>query len=189
MGFGLWALGSGLLLTGCYPTTTRPAFLPEASAPIAEIELAVPQATRAAALALNADSIPIRRTEPKDGWLESEWFDATTLRPTNRRRLGPDVVKVRAWIDPSRPNFSNVTIETVYRPLADPSRTDRELERQVPVNHRVEGKVLVALGELRKAYGGVPADTVAPAIPAKRGMGKPLADSTARSRPPIKPPL
>jgi len=96
-GSGLWALGSGLLFAACYPATTRPAFLPEPTAPVAEVELAIPEATRAAAVALDADSIPVRRTEPKDGWLESDWFDATTLQPTSRRRLcairyleGPD---------------------------------------------------------------------------------------------------
>lgn len=153
-------LGFGLLL-GCYPTTTRPSFLPQPSAVIAEVELAVPQATRALALALDADSIPVRRTEAKDGWLESEWFDVKTRRPTTQRRLGLDVVKVRAWVDPSRPNHSNITVETVYRPAADPSRTGRELERQVPSTHPIAGR-MVALGiQLSKTYGGVSTDSVA----------------------------
>jgi len=91
-----------MLLSACFPTTTRPAFLPQPMAAIAEVHLGIPEATRALALALHTDSIPIRRTEPKDGWLESEWFDAKTLRPTSARRLGPDVVKVRAWIGPAR---------------------------------------------------------------------------------------
>lgn len=191
-GFGLWALGFGLL-SACYPTTTRPAFLPEPSAPSAEIELPIPQATRAVAVALNSDSIPVRRTEAKDGWLETEWFDATTLQPTSRRRLGSDVVKVRAWIDPSRPNYSNVTIETVFRPLADPSRSERELERQVPVNHRVAGKVLLALGKLTRQFGGTTADTTTAQPAAPKGRKAPVdtskvvkPDSTAKR--PIKPP-
>ncbi len=137
--------------------------------PTAELQLAIPQATRAVALALDADSIPVRRTEAADGWLESEWFDAGTLRPTKHRRLGPGVVKVRAWIDPSRPNYSTVTIETVFRPLADPSRSDRELEQQVAAGHRVAGKVQLALASLTKLY-GEPVDTTKPA----------KADSTKR---------
>jgi hypothetical protein len=155
----LWALGFGLVFGACYPTTTRPAFLPEPTAPVAEVELAIPEATRAAAVALDADSIPVRRTEPKDGWLESDWFDATTLQPTTNRNLGPDVVKVRVWVDPSRPNHSNITAETVYRPFADPSRPDRDLEQQVPATHRIAARIVQTLGKLSQQFGGVPADT------------------------------
>jgi len=175
-GSGLWALGSGLLFAACYPATTRPAFLPEPTAPVAEVELAIPEATRAAAVALDADSIPVRRTEPKDGWLESDWFDATTLQPTSSRRLGAEVVKVRVWVDPSRPNYSNITAETVYRPFADPSRPDRELEQQVPVNHRVGAKIVQVLGKLRQQFGGVEPDTTV------------TSDSTVKKPVKLKPP-
>lgn len=147
------------MLASCYPSTTRPAFLPEPTAPVAEVELGIPEATRAAAIALDADSIPVRRTEAKDGWLESDWFDAATLRPTTSRRLGPDVVKVRVWVDPSRPNHSNITAETVFRPFADPSRPDRELEQQVPVSHRVAARIVQTLGKLSQQFGGIEPDT------------------------------
>lgn len=149
-------------LLGCYPTTTRPAFLPEPGAQITELELGIPEATRALAIALDADSIPVHRTEPKDGWLETDWFDTTTMQPTGARRLGLGVVKVRAWVDPSRPNYSNVTIETVYRPFADPSVPERELESLVPINHRVAAKIVVLMGKLSREY-GAPVDTAATA--------------------------
>jgi len=46
------------------------------------------------------------------------------------------------WIGPARSSdrtdkHSTLTVETVYRPLADPSRGDRELEVQVPATHRL----------------------------------------------------
>ena len=69
---------AGIFSLACFPTTTRPPFLAQPSAPVFEVELPVPQATRALALALDADSIPVRRTEAKDGWIESEWFDVAT---------------------------------------------------------------------------------------------------------------
>ena len=147
----LWALG---FLVACFPTTTRPPFSAVPSAPAFDIELLVPQATRALALALDADSIPVRRTEAKDGWLETDWFDVHTLRATTRRPLGPEVVKVRAFIDPSRPNHSNITIETVFRPIADPSRADRELEQQVPPNSVVLARVVTLMTKLARQYGG-----------------------------------
>jgi hypothetical protein len=155
----IWPFGLMLLL-GCFPTTTRPSFLPQPSAVIAEVDLLVPQATRALALALDADSIPVRRTEPKDGWLESDWFDAKTLKPTAQRRVGLDVVKIRAWVDPSRPNHSNITVETIYRPMTDPSRPDRELEKQVPSTHPIAGRMVAVTLKLAMMYGGVSTDSV-----------------------------
>lgn len=155
-------------LAACFPTTTRPDFLPLPTAPVTEVKLGVPEATQAIALLLDQDSIPIRRTVVKDGWLESEWLDANTMRPTTRRHLGPDVVKIRVWVDPSRPDHSNVTAETVYLPTADPSRPPRELERQVPVTNKVAGRVLVAVSTLARQYGdpvdstAARADTAAP---------------------------
>lgn len=158
----------GVGTAACFPTTTRPAFLPVPAAPTFEIELPVPQATRALALALDADSFPVRRTEAKDGWLESEWFDVATRRPTTRRPLGPDVVKIRAFIDPSRPNYSNITIETVYRPLADPSRADRELEQQVPANSVTLARIVVLTTNLIKLYNPVIDSVVAPTPKVKK---------------------
>ncbi len=137
----------------CYPTTTRPHIVPQPGSAVMELELFLPEATREVALALDADSIPVRRTEPKDGWLESEWFDVATLRPTSRRPLGPDIVKVRAFIEPSKANHSLVTIETVYRPVADPSRDGRSLERQVPIQHPISIRVAGIVNRLTLAHG------------------------------------
>ncbi len=183
---GLLAV-SAFALAACFPTTTRPPFLPEPSAPVFEVELTVADATRALALALDADSFPIRRTEVKDGWLESDWFNASTRQPTSQRRLGPGVVKLRAFIDPARAGssdstHSNITVEVVYRPLADPSRSDRDLEREVPANHPIEGRVVLLLTRLVKLVSG---DTVTarPAVKPDSGSGVvPTAHRRERDR-------
>jgi hypothetical protein len=179
----------------CFPSTTRPPFPVEPSAPVTDIALTAGPATRAIALALDADSIPVRRTEARDGWLETDWFDVHTMKPTTQRRLGPDVVKVRAFVEPSSPNHSTITVETVYRPLADPSTPPRALEQQVPVNHPVAGKVLAALNALAVQYGGVAAEPVnqlqPKTLPKVPGTVKPVArpdsavkhDSSTATRP------
>lgn len=149
---------------GCYPATTRPDLRPLPEAPRLEIELFVPEATRALAVALDADSIPVRRTEPDDGWLETDWFDMSTLLPVRGRPLGLATVKVRAYVDPGRPNHSVITVETLYRPLADPSRPDRDLEEQVPGGHPVAARVQAALDRLRNEYG---AELAAPTTAAR----------------------
>ncbi len=149
--------GGGILLcaalVACYPTTTRPRLVPVPEALTAEIALFVPAATRALAVALDADSIPVSRTEPDDGWLETPWFDAATLQPTNARILGPDVVKVRAFVDPGRPNHAVMTIEVVHRPLADPSQDPRALERHVAGEHPVANRVRMVVEALKVTYG------------------------------------
>lgn len=145
---------AALAAMACYPTTTRPHLTPLPDAITAELELFVPAATRALAVALDTDSIPVSRTEPDDGWLETPWFDATTLQPTDARVLGPDVVKVRAFVEPGRPNHAVITVETVYRPLADPSREGRALERHVPGAHPVANRVRAVMEKVKAEYGG-----------------------------------
>ena len=145
-----------VLIAGCYPSTTRPDIVPVPQAPLLELELFVPEATTQLAVELDADSIPVSRTEPKDGWLETGWFDAHTLLPTDDRPVGMDIVKVRAFIDPGRPNHSVITVETVYRPVIDPARPDRSLEVQVPGGHPVGNRVAAALERMRLAWGETP---------------------------------
>lgn len=142
-----------LSLLACHPTTPRPYFAPVTGAQSAEIELRVPVATQLIADLLTADSFPVSRIETRDGFLETAWFDTATGQPTRRRRLGGDVVQVRAWIDPTRAGHSQFTIETVIRPLADPSVSDRELDQQAPPDHPTAKRVKAICDQLVKQYG------------------------------------
>lgn len=143
-------------LAGCHPNTTRPAIVPLPEAAATEIRLVPREATSRLAEAMVADSIPLARVHARDGYIESRWIDSATGRPTRRRPIGTGVVRVRAWADPARPGNSVLTVETVYRPLADPSMPDRELERQVPKTHPVAVKVEAELAALLKRWGGPP---------------------------------
>lgn len=136
------------LLAGCYPTTTRPDLTPRPDAPRFEVELDVVEATRMLALELDTDSIPVSRTEPLDGWLETEWFDATTLQPATGWCVGPGVVKLRAFVDPGRANHSMITIEVVERLLVNPALPERELERQVDAGAPIRLRVARAVGRM-----------------------------------------
>jgi hypothetical protein len=134
--------------------------MPEAAAQ--ELRLSVREATRRLAEALRADTIPIRRVELRDGYMESPWFDARTGRPTSRRAVGTGVVRVRAWADPARPGSTRLSVETLYRPVMDPSLPDRELEREVAEEHRVARKVEGVLERLVQRYGAPPPPKVQP---------------------------
>jgi hypothetical protein len=166
------------LLAACKPDTTRPAITPYPEAAGVEIRLRPQEATRRLAEALQADSLAPAQVRLRDGYLETRWLDSATGRPTGRRPLGTDVVRLRGWVDPGRPGFSVLTMETLYRPLADPSLSDRELERQVPRTHPTAVKVEQILQAMLKRYGGPPApaaqpppDEAAPRVPAGEETG------------------
>ena len=67
---------------------------------------------------LHADTIRVRFVSLRDAFLETGEFAGTH--------------RVRLWADPDVPRKARVTIEAVYRPFEDPSRTTRDLERASP---------------------------------------------------------
>lgn len=158
------------LAAACQPNSTRPPFsaLPEAAG--TEIRLSTREATRRLAEALRADSLPVRRVSLRDGYIETPWFNAATRRPIRGRRpIGPNVVRIRAWADPARPGSSQLTVETLYRPVADPSLPERELEREVARDHPVAVKVVATLRKLVERYGGPPPPQAQTPAPANQG--------------------
>ncbi|MBA3258776.1 MAG: hypothetical protein H0T68_04835 [Gemmatimonadales bacterium] len=163
------ALLAALALSACRPDTTRPSFTPLPEAPATEIRVPAQEATRQLAEALRADSLPPSRVRVRDGYIETGWLDSATGRPTTERPLGTGVIRIHAWADPGRPGNTVLTIETLYRAMADPSLPQRELERQVPPDHPAALKVERILEALLKRYGGPPPpqpqQPAAPAIP------------------------
>ncbi len=149
----LTALG---VLAACNPNSTRPGLTPVPEAAATEIRLPPQEATRSLAAALEADSLPPARVRIRDAYIETAWLDSATGQPTRRRPIGTGVVKVRAWADPGRPGNSILIVETLYRPLADPSLPERELEHQVPREHPTALKVERILEAMLKQYGGPP---------------------------------
>jgi len=107
-----------LLLAGCTPTTTRPAFAPMPEALHAVINAPPERVTRFADSLLRADTIRVRFVNLRDAFLETNAFAGTH--------------RLRLWADPDVPGKARVTIEAVYRPSDDPSRTRRDLERAAP---------------------------------------------------------
>lgn len=136
------------LLAACSPATRRPAFAPMPEARRGELELDVPAATDSLAKVLIAAGIPVSRIASRDGYLETPWFDTATGRPASGRPLGPGRVRVRAWVSPSRYRYSELAVETVFRPFADPSAAPRDLEESVAYAHPVRQRVRTALTSL-----------------------------------------
>jgi hypothetical protein len=157
----IWVL---LTFAACQAYTTRPRFAPMPDAATTQVLLDVPEATKALAEALRADSIPVRRVVERDGMIESDWFEVPGFQVTRRRPLGQSVVMVRAWVDMGQPGHSLYNVETVYRVAADPSRPDRELEASVPASNPAQVKVRLALRGLLLKHGSsedIRADSIA----------------------------
>ena len=145
---GIAGLALLVSLAACSPATRRPAFAPMPEARRGELELEVPAATDSLAKVLIAAGIPVSRIASRDGYLETPWFDTATGRPAAGRPLGPGRVRVRAWVSPSRYRYSELAVETVFRPFADPSAAPRDLEQSVAYSHPVRQRVRTALASL-----------------------------------------
>jgi len=173
-----WILGLTVLLLSCRATTARPSFTPFPTATSAEVELDIPAATRALAEALAIDSITLAAVKENDGFIDSGWLDAATLEHTSKRPVGESVVRVRAWVNPSKEFWSELVVEAAYRPMVDPSRPDRELEIPLPTDHPLQRRIAGTLRKLIEKYGDPESlKALAPPKP-KQDSSKAKKDST-----------
>lgn len=170
----------GLALVCCRATTSRPAYVPLPAAAVAEVELEIPDATRALAEALAKDSIALAVIREADGFIDSGWLAAGTLERTSAQPLGPDVVRVRAWINPSKQFWSELVVEATYRAMVDPSRPERELDIPLPDEHPVQRRVIGVVRRLIEQYGdpAALASLMPPKAPAKPDTTKPRPDTS-----------
>lgn len=124
-----------LAVAACSPVTARPDFAPFPEAPSILVRAPFDRVTVFADRWLTAQGIPLLRSSPRDGYLESDWHAG---------------VKLRCWADAAAPGQSRVTIEAAYRPRLDPSRAPRDLEVPVPSDQegfRLAERLLAAVGD------------------------------------------
>src|SRR5213596_1285485 len=147
-----------LLLAACTPVTTRPDFFPYPEAPILILDARPERVTRELATLVPAESLRIERMNARDGYLETAWYDAKTGRSFAGARDLPDLpasVKIRCWADPYVPGQTRLTVEAVYRPRYDPSRTERDLEVIVPKDHAGRALADSLMAALKKRFGKI----------------------------------
>ncbi len=133
-----------VLCAACTPATTRPPFAPYPEALHAVINAPAARVTEEAKTWLAAQGAVVQHVSPVDGFLETAWYDAKDSVAAPLR------VRVRVWADPDVPRKSRVTVEAVYQPVEDPSRTLRDLEVAVPkdsAGQRLAERLLKALTE------------------------------------------
>ena len=133
---GAWVLA---LLSACTPATTRPSFAPVPEAIHAILNAVPAVVTQEAQAILTADTIGIRFISMRDAFLETAEFAGT--------------YRLRLWADPDVPGKARVTIEAVYLPMDDPSRTRRDLERAAPPGSPGELRAEQLLAALKDKLG------------------------------------
>ena len=145
--------GLAAVLLACNPNTLRPPFGPLPQAVALELELPMGYAMEVTAEAFRLDSIPVSVVHGRDGYFETGWFDARTGEPSSARPVGVEVVRVRGWATPGRVGHTDILVEAVYRPMADPSRPPRDLERLVAPDHPVARRLEIAVRKLVEQFG------------------------------------
>ena len=133
--------GLALLLAACSPVTTRPRFEPFPEAQVLVVRGSPDRVTTEASAWLGTVQVPVAFVSLIDGYLETEWKDGA---------------KLRAWANPAAPGMTRVIVEAVVRPLEDPSRQPRELERAAPPDHAGYRLAEQLLGALKERFGTEP---------------------------------
>ena len=108
------------------------------------------------AASVAAESLRVERVNVTDGYVETAWYDTRRGRSFSGMRDVPNpaaTVKIRFWADPYVPGQTRLTVETVYRPRYDPSRTERDLEVVVPQEHPGRAIADRILSKLEKRFG------------------------------------
>jgi len=103
-----------------------------------------------------AESLRVKRASPRDGYLETDWYDVRTHRSFGDGDHVPDLagtVKLRGWADPYVPTETIFTIEAAYRPRYDPSRPERDLEAVVPEAHDGYQLAVKLVAQLKEKFG------------------------------------
>jgi hypothetical protein len=147
-----------LLLASCTPITTRPPFFPDRRAPVVTLNARPEPVTVGIDSLVRAESLEVAHVNVRDGYVETAWYDTKTHRSAHHEREIHDLdatVKLRFWADPWVPGQTRLTVEPVYRPRFDPSKTERDLE--VILSKDDEGyKIAMSLVEKLKKRFGVP---------------------------------
>jgi hypothetical protein len=114
----------------CSPVTTRPTFRPVPQATQLLLVGEPLDVTRHAAGWIATTGVRTVRASEVDCYVETDWYapppDSGAATPF------PFMVKTRLWVDPGGTGRARAVIETVYRPVDDPSRPARNREVAVP---------------------------------------------------------
>jgi len=131
------ALLAALLVTAaCGAGGIRPRFQPLPQAMTDTVHNRPDSVTLLISELLTAKGIEVRHVRPREGYVETKWFETGTGRTVSDQSIDTDsVVRMRFWAEPAAEGETMVVGEVVRRRIIDPSLPDRETEEPVPTGH------------------------------------------------------
>lgn len=143
-------------IAACNPASSRPAFMPYPEDVSVLLTGPVPAIASAVGGWFESQGIHTEWINAEDGYVESTWYNTDTRQSssgTGDLNTVMATFKIRVWVDPDAPGKSRMTVEAVYRPTLDPSRSERDLERSAPPGSG--GAVLVQqlIDEMQNKFG------------------------------------
>jgi len=145
-----------MALAACNPASSRPGFAPYPEDLSILLTGPVSGITSDVAGWFESQGIHTEWISAEDGYVETTWYNTDTHQSTaGTGDIGAlqATFKIRVWVDPDAPGKSKMTVEAVYRPALDPSRTERDLERSAPPGSGGAGVVQRLLDEMQKKFG------------------------------------
>lgn len=140
-----------MLLTGCTSVTVRPNTRPFPGAPADTVKGEPDSLIQRLVAEIASRGWKVRRQSAAEGFLETEWHDLRTARPSgDSHRASDRVIKLRAWADVLPPDESVIVLEAVYRRSTDPSQPSRELEVLAAPSHPADSLVRELLRTLER---------------------------------------
>ncbi|MFI5207798.1 MAG: hypothetical protein ACHQX4_07245 [Gemmatimonadales bacterium] len=172
-------------LAACATGGVRPRFGPEPQAVMMLVDLPASAATESLAISLGRVGLPVRTAEPREGYLESGWFDVQAHRPAREPFNQLDsIVKLRFFADPAF-GHTRLFAECVVRVAWDPSVPPRDLERMPPAGHPGRALLDSVLTVMRShVVRDTTTRTGGPPLPERAGSDTSKAGAQPAPRPP-----
>ncbi len=124
-----WSLLVGLLfgtVAACNPNTTRPPFTPFPQAVVDTVQAYRSTVVADIAGRLAAEGLEFKRANARDGYLETQPYDAVAQKRAGPNRTEPArVVTFRFWMDSLPNRQTRITAEITHPSTADPSLPSR----------------------------------------------------------------
>ncbi len=125
-----------LMTVACGAGAARPRFDPFPEATSDTFPLAPDSATIRIGEILRDEGVELEHLRPREGYVESKWYDMSTGRTVSASSLNThSVVRFRFWTDPTTEGTSTVVGEAARRSRIDPSQPIRLTEQPVPTDH------------------------------------------------------
>ena len=139
-------------LGACSSASVRPSYQPFPDAPVDTIQADAAVVIREAAERIVARGLMLRTNAPREGYLETRWYDLVSRKSNASGSDANRIFRLRLFADPATPVATKLTVETVYRRILDPSLPERERELMVPPGSPGDTLARAMIAEVKKLH-------------------------------------